>query len=97
MKVFVEFIGYLARKIGRGWLWVEVCEGDDLRDLFLKRLSSWLEVDIARSLLDAFIRGEVRIAVNGRIVWDLDLKLSDGDRILLFPLAAGGCSLSIGS
>lgn len=94
MKVLVEFIGYLARKIGRGWLWVEIYEGDDLRDLFLKRLSSQLGVDLAGSLLDAFIKGGVRIAVNGRIAWSLDSKLSDGDRIILFPLAAGGSTLS---
>ncbi|MEM1602852.1 MAG: MoaD/ThiS family protein [Candidatus Bathyarchaeia archaeon] len=90
MKVLVEFLGYAARKVGRNWLWVEVNEGETLRDVFLKYLGLRLENEVVEALMNAFMRGEVRVAVNGRVVGSLDAKLNDGDKILVFPIAAGG-------
>ena len=89
MKVLVEFIDYAVRKIGREWLWVELAEGETLHDV-LSRLASTLDAGTVESLKAALSRGELRIAVNGRIVDSLGSKLSNGDKILVFPIAAGG-------
>ncbi|MBS7618144.1 MoaD/ThiS family protein [Candidatus Bathyarchaeota archaeon] len=89
MRVLVEFIGYAVRKIGREWLWVELAEGETLQDVF-SRLASTLDASVVESLKEALSREELRIAVNGKIVDSLDLKLSNGDKILVFPIAAGG-------
>ncbi|MBS7638409.1 MoaD/ThiS family protein [Candidatus Bathyarchaeota archaeon] len=89
MKVLVEFIGYAVRKIGREWLWVELAEGGTLHDV-VSRFASTLDASAVESLKAALSTGELRIAVNGRLVDSLGLKLSDGDKILVFPIAAGG-------
>ncbi len=89
MKVLIEFIGYAARKIGREWLWAELAEGGTLRDL-ISSLASTANASTVEELKVAITRGELLIAVNGRMVSDLDSRLNDGDKILLFPIAAGG-------
>ncbi|MEM1538631.1 MAG: MoaD/ThiS family protein [Candidatus Nezhaarchaeales archaeon] len=90
MKALIEFLGYASMKAGREWLWVAIEKGETLYDVFLRRLTSTLDAKTAESLKAAFLRGELRIAVNGRVVDRFDVELNDGDRILVFPMVAGG-------
>ncbi len=90
MKVYVEFLGYAAEKVGRRWIWLEVETGCTLGDLFTKHLGSIVGVELSRALAEAFARRELVVAVNGRTVDSLEHVLEDGDRLLVFPIAAGG-------
>jgi len=90
MKVLIEFIGYVSRKVGNEWLWMEIGGGETLHDLFSKHLALMLDVEVVESLVAMLSRGDIQIAVNGRMVDNLNVKLKDGDKIIVFPMAAGG-------
>ncbi len=90
MRVYVEFLGYAAEKVGRRWMWLEAETGCTLGDLFAKHLGSTIGAELANALTEAFTRRELAVAVNGRLVDRLEHVLEDGDRLLVFPIAAGG-------
>jgi molybdopterin converting factor small subunit len=93
MKILIEFLGALAEKLGKKYLWVELEEKDiEIQDLFQKILSKTLGKDLGEMLYNLYLRREVIVVVNGVTVLDSSTKLNNGDKILIFAqtLASGG-------
>ncbi|MCC6016877.1 MAG: hypothetical protein LM582_07535 [Desulfurococcaceae archaeon] len=93
MKILIEFLGALAEKLGKKYLWVELEEKDiEIQDLFQKILPKILGKDLGEILYNLYLRREVIVVVNGVTVLDFSTKLNNGDKILIFAqtLASGG-------
>jgi molybdopterin converting factor small subunit len=93
MKILIEFLGALAEKLGKKYLWVELEEKDiEIQDLFQKILPKTLGKDLGEMLYNLYLRREVIVVVNGVTVLDSSTKLNNGDKILIFAqtLASGG-------
>jgi molybdopterin converting factor small subunit len=93
MKILIEFLGALAEKLGKKYLWVELEEKDiEIQDLFQKILPKILGKDLGEMLYNLYLRREVIVVVNGVTVLDSSTKLNNGDKILIFAqtLASGG-------
>jgi molybdopterin converting factor small subunit len=93
MKILIEFLGALAEKLGKKYLWVELEEKDiEIQDLFQKILPKILGKDLGEILYNLYLRREVIVVVNGVTVLDSSTKLNNGDKILIFAqtLASGG-------
>jgi molybdopterin converting factor small subunit len=93
MKILIEFLGALAEKLGKKYLWIELEEKDiEIQDLFQKILPKILGKDLGEMLYNLYLRREVIVVVNGVTVLDSSTKLNNGDKILIFAqtLASGG-------
>lgn len=90
MKVYIEFLSWASLKVGRAWIWLEVPESIKVKDLVEKILPNVLGQDVARAIIESISNGTLIILVNGYAIQSLDYVLSDGDKIYLQPLAAGG-------
>jgi molybdopterin converting factor small subunit len=93
MKILIEFLGALAEKLGKKYLWIELEEKDiEIQDLFQKILPKILGKDLGETLYNLYLRREVIVVVNGVTVLDSSTKLNNGDKILIFAqtLASGG-------
>jgi molybdopterin converting factor small subunit len=93
MKILIEFLGALAEKLGKKYLWIELEEKDiEIQDLFQKILPKTLGKDLGEMLYNLYLRREVIVVVNGVTVLDSSTKLNNGDKILIFAqtLASGG-------
>jgi molybdopterin converting factor small subunit len=93
MKILIEFLGALAEKLGKKYLWIELEEKDiEIQDLFQKILPKILGKDLGEILYNLYLRREVIVVVNGVTVLDSSTKLNNGDKILIFAqtLASGG-------
>lgn len=86
MKVFVEFIGQLAKEINVSGLWTFLNEGSTLRD-FLKALEKEKGIKINPN------EKSVVILVNGysaNFPEDLNTKLKEFDKIVIMYPTVGG-------
>ena len=72
--VIVEFLG----PIGKAPLEVEVSTLKELKEILNKdeTLKKWLEVSA--------------VAVNDKLVSNLDIELNDGDKVVILPPVCGG-------
>jgi len=91
MRVLVEFAWSLAEKVGKKYIWLDV-KGEelDLQDIFSKILPSILGEDLGKALHDLLLNRGAFVVVNGIMAKDLKVKVKDGDKILLQPIASGG-------
>jgi molybdopterin converting factor small subunit len=91
MKVLVEFAWTLSEKVGRKYVWLDVkAEELNLQELFSRILPSILGEDLGKALNELFLNKEVFVVVNGVIAKDLAVKVKDGDKVFLQPVASGG-------
>lgn len=90
MRVFVEFAWFVAEKVGRKYLWLNLdYEEISLDDVFKKLLPSIVGENLGTALYRLVQERELLVIVNG-VIADLTIKLKDGDKILIQPLASGG-------
>ncbi|MEM1526400.1 MAG: hypothetical protein QW775_04180 [Ignisphaera sp.] len=90
MRVFIEFAWSVAEKVGRKYLWLNLdYEELSLDDVFKKILPSILGESLGVVIYRLIQERELLVIVNG-VIGDLTIKLKDGDKILIQPLASGG-------
>ncbi|MDW8085985.1 MAG: hypothetical protein RMI45_07100 [Ignisphaera sp.] len=90
MKIYIEFSWSLAQKFGKRFLWLDVHSDTQVKDLFLHLLSTAMGRDLGETLFKLFLDGALLVAVNGILITDPSMKLKDGDRVYMQPMAFGG-------
>lgn len=92
MRIFIEFAWSIAEKIGRKYMWINVERGSDVevQDIFLEILPQFIGRELGETLYNLYLNREIIVIINGVIVLDPLMKLNDGDKILIQPLASGG-------
>jgi len=88
LKIFPPFVAVSDRSVEKKYFVSDKAKLIDL--LMMARDDNVLLLDRVVSLKDREIKDGVVILVNGRAVFDLDYMLSDGDRVVILPLAPGG-------
>lgn len=92
MRLYIEFVGIVAEKIGRKYLWLILDDVDTISvyELFMHKLSSIIGKETIDMIFNAYKNNEVLIVVNGVLVPDLNINIKDGDKLYIFPMAFGG-------
>lgn len=83
MKIFVEFIGKLAKQTEPSAFFIYLNDGATIKDL-LKKLKEDKKVNVSMK------NGEVLILLNGHRIEAVDTKLEDSDKVTIAPVVYGG-------
>lgn len=87
MEVMIDISAFRYSVSQPGTFRIRLDDGSTLGDA-LRQVAT--EEELGRYLLDGGARGEVRFAVNGVVVSDLEVRLTDQNVIVALPVLDGG-------
>ncbi|MEM1779343.1 MAG: hypothetical protein QXV81_09425 [Ignisphaera sp.] len=89
MRIYVEFVWSVAEKVGMRYLWLNLDYEELKLEDILKNTPLYYRRRSGAIIYKLILERELLVIVND-VISDLTIKLKDGDKILIQPLASGG-------
>ncbi|MEM0027439.1 MAG: hypothetical protein QXT53_05675 [Ignisphaera sp.] len=92
MRILIEFGWFVAEKVGKRYMWLEIDNITEIRleDLFQKILPSSIGEELSKVLYQLFLQRDIFVVINGVIEVSPNKLIKDGDKIIIQPMASGG-------